>query len=291
MIYYFLLAASIILAVCKSAFYNAYAKKSESNLSTTFRFNTISYGMAVVIALVGALISKESISAATLLCALFYGIIVLSLQTVSITAMSVGTMSVTAICVMYGMIIPTMAGPIFWREPIGTMQIPGIILMLLSLWFLRGERSTDNCKMTKKWVVFALFAFVLSGMAGVMEKIHQSTNGKAERMTFVCTACLFMFVFSLIAGRIVRKKREDGSKSRISPLALLSGIVIGFYSSVNLILAGKLDSMIYYPIANGGAMILTVVVSSVVFGERFDKQKTVGVVLGLLGILLLSLPA
>ena len=48
--------------------------------------------------------------------------------------------------------------------------------------------------------------------------------------------------------------------------------------------------MIYYPIANGGAMLLTVLVSAVVFKERYDKRKIVGTALGLLGILLLSLP-
>ena len=290
MIYYFLLAVSIILAVCKSSLYNLYAKRNIAGLGATFRFNAVSYGVAAAIALIGMLVFKESLSPITVICAFFYAMIVLSLQTVSITAMSVGTMSVTAICVMYGMIIPSVAGPIFWQEQIGVLQIPGIILMILSLWFLRGESSADDRKMTKKWVLLALVAFVLSGMAGVMEKIHQSTSGREERMTFVCTACLFMFVFSLIAGRIVGKKRDGGSGSQVPALAIVSGIVIGFYSTVNLILAGKLDSMIYYPIANGGAMILTVLVSAAVFGERFNKVKVIGVVLGVMGILLLSMP-
>ena len=123
MIYYFLLAVSIILAVCKSSLYNVYAKKNIAGLGATFRFNAVSYGVAAAIALIGMLVGSESISPVTVICALFYAIIVLSLQTVSITAMSVGTMSVTAICVMYGMIIPSLAGPIFWQETIGILQI------------------------------------------------------------------------------------------------------------------------------------------------------------------------
>ena len=49
MIYYFLLAASIVLAVCKSSLYNSYAKKSNPTLGATFRFNAISYGAAALI--------------------------------------------------------------------------------------------------------------------------------------------------------------------------------------------------------------------------------------------------
>ena len=70
----------------------------------------------------------------------------------------------------------------------------------------------------------------------------------------------------------------------------VSGLVMGFYSTVNLTLAGLLDSMIYYPVANGGAMVLTVVVSCLVFKEKFDLARICGAVIGIVGIVLLSIP-
>ena len=79
MIYYFLLAASIVLAVCKSSLYNSYAKKSNPTLGATFCFNAISYGVAALIALIGMLVSAEGISLTTVLCAFFYATIVISL--------------------------------------------------------------------------------------------------------------------------------------------------------------------------------------------------------------------
>ena len=290
MIYYFLLLISIILAVCKSSLYNSYAKKSAPTVEETFRFNAISYGVAAVIALIGMLASAERLSVTTVICAFFYAAIVISLQTISITAMRVGAMSTTSIYVMYGMIIPSVAGPIFWKEPIGILQIVGILMMIASLWLIKGKVQTEEKGTSKKWILLAIFAFVLSGMAGVMEKIHQSTEGATERLSFVFVACAFMFVFSIVARLIMRKKNgKTLTKSTVS-LASLSGIVLGLYSTVNLILSGKLDSMIYYPIANGGAMLLTVLVSVIVFKERFDKQKITGTIIGLLGILCLSIP-
>lgn len=288
MIYYLLLLLSIVLAVCKSSLYNAYAKK-EPTLGATFFFNAVSYGAAAVIAWIGMAIRGETPSATTVLCAFFYAVIVVSLQTISITAMRVGAMSATSICIMYGMIIPSVAGPIFWKEPIGFLQIAGILLMIASLWFIKEKMQAQE-KKAKKWTVPAALAFVLSGMAGVMEKIHQSTKAAEERLSFVFVACAFMLLFSLAARLTVRKKTEKGSARPALLLAACSGLVIGLYSTVNLILSGGLDSMIYYPIANGGAMLLTVLVSAVVFKERYDKRKIAGTALGLLGILLLSLP-
>ena len=290
MIYYLLLAVSIILAVGKSSLYNSYAQKSEPTMASTFLFNAMSYGVAAAIALTGMLISLETISFTTVICAFFYAIIVISLQTISITAMRVGAMSTTSICVMYGMIIPSVAGPIFWKEPIGVLQIVGILMMVVSLWLIKGKTPTEQRNTSKKWAILAVFAFFLSGMAGVMEKIHQSTEAAGEKLSFVSIACTFMFVFSITARIAVHRKSEKVLTKSMVLIAAFSGLVIGLYSTVNLILSGNLDSMIYYPIANGGAMLLTVLVSAIVFKEHFDKPRIIGTVTGLLGILCLSIP-
>ena len=293
MVYYFLLALSIILTVCKSSLYNAYAKKANPSLPTTFIFNALSYGVAGIIAFITTLFSKISISTPTVICALFYAIIVVSLQTVSIVSMKVGSMSTTAICVMYGMIIPSLAGPIFWKENIGALQIVGICVMIASLWLLKDtpKEGQEKSKSIKS-LALALVAFVLSGMAGVMEKIHQSTDGKSEKTTFVLVACLFMVAFSIITYFIIRPKEKENRviPKPLYPFSSISGLIIGLYSIVNLTLAGALDSMIYYPVANGGAMILTVIVSLCIFKERANVSKIIGMALGLCGILLLSLP-
>ena len=289
MIYYFLLVTSIVLAVSKSALYNSYAKKSELTLFSIFRFHAISYSIAAVISLIGLLIASQTISQSTVVCAFFYAVIVIGLQTVLISAMSVGAMSTTSIFVMYGMIIPSISGPIFWKEAVGTLQIVGMLMMLLSLWLIQDKTTGEKRTVAKKWLVLAVIAFLLSGMAGVMEKIHQSTEARGEQFSFVFVACGFILLFALAAMGFTGKKKGISAKST-NMLALLSGLVVGGYSIINLTLAGGLDSMIYYPIANGGAMLLTVLVSAIFLKEKFNRVKITGVIMGLAGILCLSMP-
>ena len=289
MIYYFLLAASIVLAVSKSALYNSYAKQGELTLFSIFRFHAISYCVAAVISLIGLLIASQGISPSTVLCAFFYAVIVIGLQTVLISAMSMGAMSTTSIFVMYGMIIPSISGPIFWKEPVGILQVIGMLMMLLSLWLIRDRTPGEKRTIARKWLVLAGIAFLLSGMAGVMEKIHQSTDARNEQLSFVFVACGFILLFSLVAMGFTRKKKTVPTKSA-NILALLSGLVVGGYSTINLALAGGLDSMIYYPIANGGAMLLTVLVSVIFLKEKFNRVRMTGVIMGLAGILCLSIP-
>ncbi len=296
MIYYVLLGVSIILSVAKSSVYNAYAKTVKPTLFSTFIFNGATYTVAALVALVALFFSGFKLSLSTVICAFSYAVIVFSLQTISITAMKLGTMTLTTIFVMYGMLIPSLAGPLFWHEPFGILQGVGIVLMAASLWLLKDGKSEGekSGSVSKKWLILGAVAFFLSGMAGVMEKIHQSTPGKEEKGMFVFVACLFMLLFAFIVSAVTAKSKTNAegsvkAKTLIS-FGAISGAVIGLYCMINLTLAGNLDSMIYFPVANGGAMILSVLVSSTVFKERLNKRKLIGVIVGVLGIVCLSIP-
>ena len=73
-------------------------------------------------------------------------------------------------------------------------------------------------------------------------------------------------------------------------LGAASGAVASVYSQINLTLAGKLDSLIYFPVANGGALLLTVLISTTVFHEKLSLKQIAGFFIGLCSIILLSLP-
>lgn len=283
---YLLLLFSIVLGVVKSSVYNQYAKTEKPDISGIFRFNAVSYGTAAVVALLCGV--GKSLSPVTVACAFGYAVVVFSLQAMSVAAMTIGPMSLTSLFVLYGMIIPSLAGPVFWREPFGPLQAAGMAVMLLSIWMLRGKN--DSVLANKRWVWMTAVCFVLSGMAGVMEKIHQTSEAKAERLMFLFAACTMMFLFSVIGCLVAGKHSKKAMGRSVLLLGGVSGAVVGFYSQINLTLAGELNSLIYYPVANGGALLLTVLISVAVFREKLSARRLAGFLLGLLSIVLLSLP-
>lgn len=287
MVYYLLLVLSIVLAVAKSAVYNNYAKGSKPDMTSILSFNVIVYGVAMIVALCMGI--GKTLSVATLMCAVFYAVIVCSLQSLTVIAMKIGSMSASSLMVLYGMIIPAIAGPIFWKEKFGLIQFIGIVLVLVSMWLL-NKVETDN-KVGKKWGFVVIVMFFLSGFAGLIEKIHQSTDGRSERAMFLFVAYLVMCVISF-CGLLITKKDSFKKKNAIPVLLSggISGIIVGFYAFTNLTLAGNLNSMIYYPVANGGALIFTVLLSVTVFREKCTKRHVEGFIIGFLSIILLSLP-
>lgn len=286
---YFLLGVSIILCVCKSASYNYYTKEEKPDTHGVFRFNFVSYLVAATLAMLLSI--SGNLSWQTVLCALGYAVIVLSLQTLLIVAMKMGSMSTTSLLNLYGMVIPALAGSLFWREPFGIAQNFGLLAMIASIFFLR-EQAQDTEKKGKGQGWIAIACFVLSGCAGLMEKIHQSTPAKAERSEFLAVAYCTMLLLSLLVCVITRKNGKEPvrNKKRFLVVGTLVGAITGVYGSVNLFLAGALNSLIYYPVANGGALLLTVLISVAVFKEKPTRKKILGFILGLASVILLCLP-
>lgn len=295
---YLLLVVSIVLCVLKSASYNYYAKEENPGVHGVFRFNFISYAFAAVLAVILAAASGTFTCAwQTALCAFGYAVIVLSLQSIMIFAMKKGSMATTSLLNLYGMVIPAIAGPIFWKESFGVLQGIGLGIMIVSVFFLSGV-STKGEKMSIWPIVLGIACFLFSGLAGLMEKIHQSTPGRSERSVFLAIAYSIMLVISCIVFLSTRKAtaetnsvNADGKrKMRFWIVGSLVGLITGAYGSVNLYLAGNLDSLIYFPVANGGALLLTVLVSVLFFREKPSIKKIIGFVLGLAAVLLLCFP-
>lgn len=284
---YFLLVVSIFLAVLKSSVYNSYAKNENPDTAGVFLFNTIGYGIAVLTSICFGIGSKISLE--TIYCAIFYAISVSSLQALTIAAMKIGSMSATSLMVLYGMIIPSIAGPLFWHEKFSILQAVGILLILVSMWLLNKADSKEDTT-NKKWRFLVVLCFILSGCAGLAEKIHQSTSGKDEKTMFLFTAYLIMFVVSAVLYFIFKGKKKEKTKSKaIIVSGGVSGIIVALYGLTNLTLAGTLDSLIYYPVANGGALLFTVLISVVLFKEKCTKRHIFGFAIGLIAILLLSI--
>lgn len=285
---YILLAVSIFLGVFKSAIYNQYAKSEKPNAKSIFRFNAVSYGTAAIVTLLFGI--GKSLSAETLICAAAYAAVVFSLQALSVAAMISGPMSLTSLFVLYGMIIPSLAGPIFWKEAFGIGQVLGMIIMLVSLKMLY-EPGEGDIPANRKWSVMAAMCFLLSGAAGVIEKVHQTSYAKDERLMFLFCACVMMFLLSAVGNFVLNEKAETAvSKKAWLILGTASGLVVSLYSQTNLTLAGKLDSLIYYPVANGGALLLTVLFAVLIFHEKLSKRRLAGFVAGILAVVLLSIP-
>lgn len=287
MIYYVLLGCSVVLAVVKSAFVKKHSSHAPDKNSPIFFFNLVAYGLATVMQLI--VYGLPSFSWWTGLPAAGYAISCYLMQLFLMKSMAVGSMALSSLFCMYGMLIPTVAGPVFFGESFSVLQGIGVVLMILAIFFSVDVKKCESSS-SKKWLIFALFTLLFSGMVGIFEKVHQTGPNKADIHSFLSCAFIMITLLNAVTLPIARKSEtvRPSLKSGLI-IAILTGLVVVFYNRINLILAGSLDTMIYYPISSGGAVLLTIIVSVTLFRETLKRNHILCFISGTAAILLLGI--
>lgn len=290
---YVLLAISMSIALLSGIgskyFINTY-KKYDYHLHF---FNTVSavFSVATLIIWNGGF----NISWFTFCLGLLFGVITAVQRIFSMKALRIGPWSYTAVISSLSTIIPTMSGAVIWGEKISAVQVVGIVLMIACI-CLSSDIRKDDEKKSFRWMFYCAIVFLTTGSIGVLQKLHQNTQYKAELGEFLIVALAVATVFSLIltvqTRHEVNQAAERNKLFSFLPIAIMlfSGISVAVNNRLNLFLSGVLDSSIMFPITNGGGLMLTTFAATVIFREHLSKKQWIGLGIGLISVILLCNP-
>lgn len=288
-----LLVISMVSALLSGVFKKIYVEKYAVSEVSRHGFNIVS---AMVTALCLILINKGySASLFTFLLGVIFGVVTALQQIFMLKALETGPWSYTSVIVSFSTIIPALSGVIFFGEKLDIIQILGMILMGICI-FLSTDFSDNKKEKSIRWMIYCLITFLTTGLVGVMQKIHQSTSYKNELGGFLVTA---FFVSAIYSAFGVFKNSEKGRKTEcvrniFMPLAVVIMMICGTAAAINnqlnLFLSGAMDSAVFFPIVNGGGLLLTVTSSVILFKEKLTKKQWIGIFTGILSVVFLCNP-
>jgi len=198
-------------------------------------------------------------------------------------ALNIGNMSGAAFFYSCGFVIPTFAGTVIFNEELTLFRVIGAVILVIS--FCINCLKKDNEKSVgREWIIFALLAMISSGMIGLIQKIHQSSEAKDELGIFMILAFLICFILSLLLSVIGKSQ----SNPPILP-AIICGICIGISNIINTQLSGMLPALILFPVLNGGVVIASAIAAKIFCKETLGKHRIVAIFLGVVSIILISI--
>lgn len=277
-----LIITSITTMVLQNCLFNKSCKATLKTSKHINQFNIIVYLVCFLI--FGILLLKEKISIFTVLLGLMFGVVTALSNLFKMLSLSNGPMNLTLLVTTSSMIIPTMSG-IFFGEVFSIAKLC-IVLILIGFIYVAISKS-DNIKVNKKWFLFCFFAFIFQGTIGILQKIHQSSRYKTEVSGFLCIAFICAIVFCFLRNRGCDRKITLDKKTVFIGL-ICGGCTFGM-NYINLKLSGLLPSQLFFPLINGSAIILSSLMSMIVFKERLSKKQTVGLVGGIICLIAICL--
>ena len=231
----------------------------------------------------------QGFSAFTALSALAYGIMLIGAQWFYTLALTMGKTAICATIYSFGFVVPTLSGRIFWDESLSFFAVLGIITVFPALVISgMGKSKKESETESKKYIFYLIIAMLCSGGIGIVQKIHQKSEYANQKSTVILCAFLLGLAVSLIFF-FTAKKGERQINSKTVRICGFVGTIYSICNLLNTYLAGVLDSAIFFPAINIGAIVISMLLGIIIYKEKLTKKDIVVLCLGAIAIALVNL--
>lgn len=291
------LLLSLAAALGGSVAKKYYTDRAPAGHTSSFVFNAVGCITAAVILLCWGGFGAPS--AFTVGLGVVFGAVTALQGVANLAALQRGPMSYTSVIISFSTLLSALSGVLFFNERLGAAQVVGMVLMLASF-VLAAKDDPKEKRANFKWLALCLLAFAATGGIGILQKVHQSSAYREELnaflvVAFVASGSLCTLFAVLQYGREQRvateKKPLAPRQLRLLPVAMLaSGVCVAVNNKFNLYLSGVMDSAVFFPLVNGGGLVLTTLAAVLLFRERLSAKQWLGVLLGIASVVFLCNP-
>lgn len=298
----YLLLATCVCSGTAKMLVNKKIKKSIIGMEKTMLVNAISFLVALIFPICFLIFSPSFSLDNPWWLSLMSAACILVSQVCIMKSVELGSVAISSLFINGNFIIPTIWGAVYYNEPVHYLQVIGIALILVS--FILGVEKEEGKKFNVKWLIYTLLAMIASGLLGIVQKIFGKEYATTYSLDAFLTVSFMMIVaMSFIAYLVCVAKRktektnmavektntENGIGKFVLILTVILGIILGYHNRFCTQLSGILPSALYFPIINGGVIVLVAIVSAILFKEKLNKRQLASTMLGIISIIVISI--
>ncbi|MBO5357197.1 MAG: EamA family transporter [Clostridia bacterium] len=220
-----------------------------------------------------------------IICGIVCGIMYAISKTLIMTGYEKTSVAFMSLCHASGMIVPCVLGHFLWGEKLSLVSVIGIALAILSIVLLKDSKGKAK-KYELLGIIIGIIIFLTSGTVMVMQKM-MSLYFKDQSVSAYNYYSFVAAFFILIVISKPHTELKARTKS-VYPFAIGSALSLCIVSMVMTLLAGKVPSVVLFPLFNGLGIILVCFGSIFLFKEKMTAKKLIGIIIGVLGLCLVN---
>lgn len=291
--YIFLLFA-ILSGVTKG-----YCGKKTSGYTTTFQSsvfaNTIRMVLCTLIGFALIVISGDLAlilpSFEMLLISAFSGITTAIFVVTWLISVKKSAYMMLDIFLMLGTLIPMLLSSAFFFERIKPIQWVGVAVLFLAVTVMCSYSNSIKGKITPYSLLLLIVCGVFYGLSDFSQKIFVKTITASSVSIFNFYTYIFASVVLIITLALVNKNNntlKQNNFKKIFGYVLVMAICLFLNSYLKIFAAKQLDAVILYPLNQGGSMILSSIMTAVIFKEKLTLKAIIGIITAFLGLLIIN---
>ena len=204
---------------------------------------------------------------------------VYSLATVYLgISLKTGSLAITSLIFSYSLIIPTLYGLLFLNEKITALKCGGILILLISLFFVRAKTQGDTktAKPTIKWVIYLIITFIANGMCSVIQNAQQRKFDGVQNSNFMIMALSLSTVILLVVSLVFERKSILNTLKKGIVLSAACGICNGATNYLVMTIIAVVATSVFFSVISAGGLVLTFIVPLHYTGKNLYQGKSQG---------------
>ena len=208
-----------------------------------------------------------------------------------------GAYMLVEVFVLLSIVIPIFLCNVFFNEPITWIQWIGIVILVVASYIMCTYNQGINGKISVGAIILLLLISISNGAVSFSHKLFTNTieNGNAALFN------LFTYIFAAIALSVCafifrhaesRQNQEKiGIAATVKPIIIYVAIMalcLFLHSYFDTLAADRLDAVQMFPLHNGGALILSMLMSTIIFKEKINAKCIIGVCMAFAALLIIN---
>lgn len=209
-----------------------------------------------------------------------------------------GAYMMVEVFLLLGVIVPIILCRIFFGEAIGTWQIIGTVVLLFAVFIMCTYNSSIKGRMSVGAFLLLMICGLSNGIADFSQKLFVKEMPEGFIATFNFYTYIFAAITLLLAYVVFRNAdKKHGLKPRkpleiVKPIwyyVLIMAVCLFANSFFKTQAAHYLDAVQLYPLNQGCSVILSLLMSAIIFKERINAKCIVGIFLAFAALLMINL--
>ncbi len=225
----------------------------------------------------------------------FYSILLLGLLFISLFRLMAWVsqnfgLATVSVAVKMSVIVPVSFGVVYFKESLGPLKLIGIIMALVAVYMTTYK--PDKTKKSAHFLWYPILLFLGSGFLDAFLKYNESQLVPPSQQAWFASSIFGMaaiFGIFLVLNQIIRTDTKLEWKS------LIGGIALGIpnYGSIYFLLRALsfegLESSSIFALNNVGIVTFSALLGTFFFKEKLIKINTIGILLAILSIVLITI--
>lgn len=288
----------IILACVPLYVINSFCDKhisTKNGNKYNYIYNFLKFVIVALCFLPMFLIDKaEKFGLGAIICGAACGVMYAISKIVMLKGYEKSSVAFITLCHGAGMLIPCVLGHFFWGEKMSVWSCIGILLTIVSIVFLKGA-DQEHKAIRASGVLIGIIVFLTSGGIMIAQKLmglyFKGQSVVAYNFYAFVVAFAVLGVFVAVKPKVKCDGQNDPQKDRkvILLCAGASAVCLCLINWVMTTLAGKVPSVVLFPLFNGLGIVCVCIGSAFVFKEKLTVKRILGLVLGVVGLCLVNI--